>query len=216
MDLLLNFFSPTDEDTSSDVHGPPADLVMEGGAELDDNMLEDQTIAIISPQVPTQEVPTQVDEEVPTQVDDEAPTQVDVDPLDAIINELDDLRIGEIVGLNYATNGRSCVNHICCGNECVAVGTVVKLYLTVVTIDGINEEAIKAVIIGNNLLEYCTVGFLSRNIVIGFRDRYLNKTCEIIEKYQYSESRHKRELNHLYGGVAAFKFIDDIATIHNE
>ena len=123
-------------------------------------------------------------------------------------------RKGEIVGLRYGTNGRSCTQYDCCG-AIVVPGTILKLHFEVIDVEGAPEDSMKAVVIGDDHFEYCTVGFLSRNFALSHRDMYDNKTVEVLEMYHQSASAHKRAKDHGNGGVASFKFIDDIATINN-
>ena len=77
---------------------------------------------------------------------------------------------GEVLGLWAFGNGRSCVQHHCCG-MLVVPNDIIKFKKT--EIDGIGmgessksvqEEAIKAVLICNGT-ECCTVGFLCKSIV---------------------------------------------------
>ena len=127
-------------------------------------------------------------------------------------------RDGELVGLNYSTNGRSCATHECCG-RLAFVGMCFKLRLCIVEIDGVNQEAMKAVCLlhdGNVHYEACTIGFLQRHITMGFKDKYLDKTCELMELYDFSESKHKREMSHRNGGAASFKIIDNIVALRND
>jgi hypothetical protein len=64
----------------------------------------------------------------------------------------------EICGLNESSNGRNCIDHICCG-ENVVINDVLRLKKCVVDVDGGFEEAIKLVKIAGGS-ETCMVGFL--------------------------------------------------------
>ena len=66
----------------------------------------------------------------------------------------------EIIGLHCSTNGRSCTQHAVCGS-CVVVGDLLRLRRTVVTVNGVEEEAYKVVKI-EDLAETCTVAFIPR------------------------------------------------------
>lgn len=126
-----------------------------------------------------------------------------------------DPRDGEIVGLAQSTNGRSCTAHEICGMQ-ATVGTLFKIRLCIIEVDGSHEEALKAVVIakdGDVYMEFCTIGYLQRAMVTGFRERYLNKTCRIIEMYADNESPHKRRMDHRCCGTAAFEIVPDIITL---
>ena len=80
-------------------------------------------------------------------------------------------RDGEVLGLQVSGDGRSCVQHHCCG-MLVVPNDIIKLKTTV--IDGMGmgegsksfpEEATKVVLIHNGT-ECCTVGFLCKSIVV--------------------------------------------------
>jgi hypothetical protein len=82
----------------------------------------------------------------------------------------------EVLGLRASGNGRTCVQHHCCG-MLVVPNDNIKFYTTV--IDGMGmgegsksvpEEAIKAVLIRNGT-ECCTVGFLCKSVVVVERDK---------------------------------------------
>lgn len=95
-------------------------------------------------------------------------------------------RDGEVVGLRYSTNGRTCATHECCGTS-VEVGNLVHFHVAIVEVEGQPQEAIKAITLrleGEVYHERCVIGFLPRNIVIGMRDKFVNKTGQIVELYQ--------------------------------
>ncbi len=82
---------------------------------------------------------------------------------------------GEIVGLHRENNGRSCASHECCG-RILKVGNLVKFYECIVDMDVVPEEGLKAILlkpVDNTWLEEYTVGFLARNIVMNFKNRYI-------------------------------------------
>ena len=80
---------------------------------------------------------------------------------------------GDIFGLLASGNGRSCVQHPCCGMA-VILNDIVRFKTTVFVgvnqSNGIPEEAIKAVLICDGT-ELCTVGFLSKAIVMTERKK---------------------------------------------
>jgi len=72
---------------------------------------------------------------------------------------------GKIVGLKGSSNGRACVQHVCCGVSlqvddllCFKVGVVIQE-------DGMAESVVKAVLIWDGT-ETCTIGFLPRQIAV--------------------------------------------------
>jgi hypothetical protein len=98
----------------------------------------------------------------------------------------------------------------------VEVGNLVHFHVAIVEVEGQPQEAIKAITLrleGEVYHERCVIGFLPRNIVIGMRDKFVNKTGQIVELYHLSDSAHKREMDHRNGGAAAFKLVDDIIAI---
>ena len=114
----------------------------------------------------------------------------------------------EIVGLNSSTNGRSCCIHACCG-ESVAVGDVIRLVKTVVTIDGHDEEAVKCVKVVNGA-DACTVGFVPRvEAALPKVCSHLNKFAQVKELYHQSTSNYKRRKSHMNHGMAAVALLDE-------
>lgn len=92
-------------------------------------------------------------------------------------------RDGEIVGLAYPNNGRSCSQHACCGTSAV-VGMFVKFKMAALPVNGTVEEAIKVISLVSELnedhtfwCEACTIGYLPKQVAIGFQAKYLNKIC---------------------------------------
>ena len=79
-----------------------------------------------------------------------------------------------------------------------------------------NEEGLKAVVLAKDdqvYMEFCTIGFLPQAMVSGFKARYENKTCRVIEMYGESESKHKRRMDHRSYGACAFEFVADIVSL---
>jgi hypothetical protein len=79
------------------------------------------------------------------------------------------VRDGEIVGLEFSTNGRSCGSHECCGKH-ICVGDLVRSRLVIIEgdVNGQDTEAMKVIKIKDEM-EACHVGFLQRYIVKGSR-----------------------------------------------
>jgi hypothetical protein len=79
----------------------------------------------------------------------------------------DEVRDGEIVGLESSTNGRYCGYHGCCGKH-LCVGDLVRFRLVILEGDGDGQdtEAMKVIKIKYGT-EACHVGFLQRYIVKG-------------------------------------------------
>jgi hypothetical protein len=87
----------------------------------------------------------------------------------------DEVRDGEIVGLESSTNGRSCGSHECCGKH-LCVGDLVVFCLVILEGggDGQDTEAMKVIKIKDGT-EVCHVGFLQRYIVKGARKEKIDK-----------------------------------------
>jgi hypothetical protein len=81
----------------------------------------------------------------------------------------DELRGGEIMGLEFSTNGRSCGSHECCGKH-LCVGDFVRFRLVILEGDGDGQytEAMKLIKIKDGT-EAFHVGFPQRCIVKGAR-----------------------------------------------
>ena len=129
-----------------------------------------------------------------------------------------DIRDGELVGLGQGSNGRSCTEHEVCGVQAM-VGTIFKIKLCVLMVNGNPEEALKAVALfkdGEVYMEGCTIGFLPRAMVTGFKDKYLNKTCVILEMYMDNDSKHKRRMDNRCMGACSFRFREPVVTLMNE
>jgi hypothetical protein len=56
----------------------------------------------------------------------------------------DEVRDGEIVGLESSTNGRSCGSHECCGKH-LCVGDFVRFRLVILEGDGQDTDAMKVI-----------------------------------------------------------------------
>ena len=115
---------------------------------------------------------------------------------------------GEIVGLKGTSNGRSCVSHDCCGAH-VNLDDLIWFRLSVADVNGKIEEAIQVIRIQDGT-ESCTIGFLPRNIVKSGKEKFIGKFAQIIELYEDSESKVKRQKSHRNKGVALFCLLDDI------
>jgi hypothetical protein len=115
----------------------------------------------------------------------------------------------EIVGLQSCTNGRSCSLHEVCGDY-VEVGDLLRLLPTVVTINGIDQGAIKLVRLMDEA-DGCTVAFIPRILMDLPRvQNNLTKFCVVKELYRESSNSFKRHKNHRNMGCASCYFLDDI------
>jgi hypothetical protein len=126
-------------------------------------------------------------------------------------------RDGEVLGLQASGNGRSCVQHHCCGTL-VVPNDIFKFKTTV--IDGMDidegsksilEEAINAVLIWNGT-EHCTVAFLCKSIVVVERDkaRFVEQFAQIIELYDESANKTMMLKSKRNMGIASFWLLDEI------
>ena len=120
-------------------------------------------------------------------------------------------RDGEVLGLQVSGDGRSCVQHHCCG-MLVVPNDIIKLKTTV--IDGMGmgegsksfpEEATKVVLIHNGT-ECCTVGFLCKSIAVVERDkaRFVGCFAQIIEMYDESANKTMMLKSKRNMGIASF------------
>ena len=124
---------------------------------------------------------------------------------------------GEVLGLQASGNGRSCVQHHCCG-MLVVPNDIIKFKTTL--IDGMGmgedsksfpEEAIKVVLIRDGT-ECCTVGFLCKSIVVVERDktRFVGHFAQIIELYDESANKTIMLKSKRNMGIASFRLLDEI------
>jgi len=117
-------------------------------------------------------------------------------------------RDGEIVGLHGTSNGRSCTSHACCG-ENLSPDDLIRFKFDVIEIEGHVEDAIKVVRIRDGA-ESCVVGFLPRNIVKVFKEKFVGQFAQVIELYDDSENTTMRRKSHRNKGMASFRLLQDI------
>jgi hypothetical protein len=122
---------------------------------------------------------------------------------------------GEIVGLNYGTNGRSCCSHEVCG-VCLEPGDLVRFKSAVISRtfkDGSNviENSLKAVNVVDGC-ETCHVGFIATATVVLSRSCYEDKFGQIVELYKDSENSAIRHKDFECGGLASFRLLDNVQT----
>jgi hypothetical protein len=123
----------------------------------------------------------------------------------------DEVRDGEIVGLESSTNGRSCGSHECCGNY-LCVRDLVRFRLVIIEGDGDGQdtEAMKVIKIKDGT-EAHHVRFLQRYIVKGSsKEELKNAYGQVILLYKESTiEMMKRKNKHLLG-MASFCLVSDI------
>jgi hypothetical protein len=115
----------------------------------------------------------------------------------------------EIVGLLSNSNGRSCTEHTVCG-QTVEVGDVLRLVKTVVTVNGVSEEAVKCVRISEGV-DCCTVAFLPRllhNLEIVKKN--INNFVVVKEIYGDSDNTYKRRKSSKNFGMAGVVVLSEI------
>lgn len=127
------------------------------------------------------------------------------------VEEVDDLRHNEveIVGLYGSTNGRSCNLHACCGKTLVR-GDLLRLIPMVVTINNVQENAVKFVRITEGM-QACTVGYLPRvwyNLPTIKKNMY--QFVQVSELYSESTNTFKRHKDNSNLGMAGCYFVLDI------
>ena len=114
----------------------------------------------------------------------------------------------EIVGTSSATNGRSCQLHEVCG-EHLCEGDVCRLVLTTVSIQNIEEEAIKVVKVVNGI-DTCMVGFVTRSFTAMERVySHVGGLIIINEMYSKSTNEYKQRLSARNKGMASASLVDE-------
>ena len=96
----------------------------------------------------------------------------------------------EILGLNQATNGRSCPDHENCSSV-VKPDVVVRLRKVQVIIQGKEESAIAAYWVTDGI-DTCRVGFLPKHCVRHWT-LYEGRLAQVTEMYKDNTSPHKRK-----------------------
>jgi hypothetical protein len=115
----------------------------------------------------------------------------------------------EIVGLGQSSNGRSCVQHVNCGDH-VLVGDILRLHKVVVDCDGVTEEAISCVLIRDGA-EACTVAYIPRALLnLPIVCCNVDKHIQIVHLYSTSDNSAKRRKSFLNCGVAGAIFLGEI------
>jgi hypothetical protein len=115
----------------------------------------------------------------------------------------------EIVGLLSHTNGRSCTQHNICG-ENVMVGDVLRLVKTVVTVNGVAEEAVKCVRISDGI-DSCTVAFVPRNLHnLEIVKNNINSFVIVKEIYADSDNTYKKRKANKNFGMAGVVLLREI------
>jgi hypothetical protein len=122
---------------------------------------------------------------------------------------------GEIVGLNYGTNGRSCCSHDVCGVS-LEPGDLVRFKATVISRtskDGstVTENALKVVKVVDGC-ETCHVGFIATVAVVSSRSRFEDKFGQVVELYKDSPNSAVRHKDCEGGGLASFRLLDNVQT----
>jgi hypothetical protein len=123
----------------------------------------------------------------------------------------DEVRDGEIVGLESSTNGRSCGSHECCGKH-LCVRDLVRFRLVILEGDGDGQdtEAMKVIKI-KDVTESCHVRFLQRYIVNGARKEELtNAHGQVILLYKDSTIEMTKRKNKRLLDMASFRLLADI------
>eukprot|EP00977_Amphora_coffeiformis_P013799 scaffold3718_cov131-Amphora_coffeaeformis.AAC.1 len=114
----------------------------------------------------------------------------------------------EIVGLNSSTNGRSCCLHETCGED-VGIGEVLRLVPCVVSVDGSIEEAVKCVKVEDGK-DSCTVVYVPWVIAkLPVVQDHLNKFVQVVQLYDYSCSKYKKEKLYKNCGMASVVILNE-------
>jgi hypothetical protein len=127
----------------------------------------------------------------------------------------------EMIGLHNPANGRSCVQHDCCGRY-LMVGELVRFKREVIRVDygppGDPEpdfwyETVMKVVIVRDGVESCHVGFLPCHVVARAQEvnRLHGKFAQVLELYDNKEVGHvrknKSDRNH---GMASYCLLDEV------
>ena len=111
----------------------------------------------------------------------------------------------EIVGINSATNGRSCEEHTICGHV-LEEDMVVRLRKVQVMIQGREEGVIAAFWVSDGI-DRCRIGYLPRHHVKHWKS-VEGVLAQIIEIYnEESDSPTKRQKHHRNSGCAVAALI---------
>jgi hypothetical protein len=112
-----------------------------------------------------------------------------------------------VVGLEKRTNGRNCDHHDVCGSV-LTVGSIVRFQKTRVTIRRRTEDAL-AVILVNDGIESCRIGFLQRAEASHF-DNLDQRSGVIKSILSDSEDKEVRTLSYSLGGAAECELIENM------
>jgi hypothetical protein len=117
----------------------------------------------------------------------------------------DEVRDGELMGLESSTNGCSCGSHECCEKH-LCVADLVRFRLVILEGDGDGQdtEAMKVVKIKDGT-EACHVEFLQRYIVKRARkEKLMNDYGQVILMYKDSTVEMMKRKNKRLLGMASF------------
>jgi hypothetical protein len=116
----------------------------------------------------------------------------------------------EIVGTSSPTNGRTCNLHAICGDSLVA-GDICRLVPCSVTINNVDEEAIKVVKVVDGM-ETCMVGYVPRSFA-AMEKVYAHASiggCIVINKiYKDCNNDYKKQLANRNKGMASTSLVDE-------
>eukprot|EP00474_Spongospora_subterranea_P004922 CRZ05380.1 hypothetical protein [Spongospora subterranea] len=119
---------------------------------------------------------------------------------------MDNVGVGEIVGLHSDSNGRSCESHGTCGNW-VNEGDLIRFKVVIVDFDGQVEQAIACHRIRDGV-ESCRVGFLQRSLVARSKERFANKFGQVLQLYENCDNVVKRNKSFKNKGMASFRLLE--------
>jgi hypothetical protein len=112
---------------------------------------------------------------------------------------------GDIVGIEQATNGRSCEMHGVCGLS-LQVGEKVVFQMRHVVINGRKDKGITAFRVDDNKALGCLVGYLPASYLRTAYE-YIGREGVISEFYRHSSNSLRREKSYRNHGIARFKLI---------
>lgn len=115
----------------------------------------------------------------------------------------------EIVGLDMSSNGRSCTVHAACG-QTLQVGDIVRLVKTIVAVEGVMEDAVKAVRVSDGV-DGCTVGFVPFALIeTDLVRNNLDKFGIVRFLYKESSNSYQRRKSYQNYGMAGISLLSEI------
>lgn len=109
----------------------------------------------------------------------------------------------DIVGIEKGDRGRSCSKHRVCG-ACVKVGTLVRLRLKSIIVNGLDEVAISVHLVKDGK-DGCCVGFAPRHLIRHYTqyDGGRARVKEVYDRNDPTSATKRRKVHHNHGFAVA-------------